>query len=98
MFFITSFEHLPDKKYLHTGDTRTFGYFDDREKAVRSLHENWCDMHECLYRYAVIEEIGQGIHPDVQSRTFFEYDKERNGFFEIEEPKEVKHVCNFALG
>lgn len=98
MFFVTSFEHLPDEKYLHVGDSRTFGYFDTYNVAVQSLHENWCDMHECLYGYAVIEKIGQGIHAIAGERQFFKYDREKDGFFEIDEPPEVKHLYNFAIG
>lgn len=55
-------------------------------------------MWEYLYNYAVVEEIDYGIHPPVLSRQFFKYDNKRNGFFEIDEPKEFKHCANITLG
>lgn len=58
MFFITCFEKceidvatgMPD-----VGDTRTVGYYEDLEICKRALHENFCDIHEFLYEYAVVE-------------------------------------------
>lgn len=55
-------------------------------------------MHECIYMYGVIENIPSGIHPIVKERYFFKYNQEKQGFFEIEEPKEFKHYCNVAIG
>jgi hypothetical protein len=55
-------------------------------------------MHETIYWYAVIEKIGEGIHPEVEKEYWFKYDKEQDGFFEIEKPKETRCVCNHALG
>ena len=99
MFFISAFEHLPKStEDLRIGDCRAFGYFHEYEDAVQRLHENTCDMHECMYRYAVIEKVWPGIHPYVESRQFFKYDKELDGFFEIDEPETIKRLCNFALG
>lgn len=100
MYFITCFEktaydHLgwPDM-----GSTRTFGFFSNKEEAFKALHLNYCDMWEYLYNYAVVEEIDYGIHPPVLSRQFFKYDNKRNGFFEIDEPKEFKNCTNITLG
>lgn len=99
MFFITAFERLPNsQRSLSVGSMSVFGYFEKYEDAVERLHNNTCDMHELLYDFAVVEEIPTGIHPDVQSRQFFAFDKARDGFFEIDEPKEVMGLCNFALG
>lgn len=99
MFFITAFEHLPvTGKPFNIGDARTFGYFSSFEEAAKRLHANACDMHETIYDFAVVEQIGFGIHPEVETRQFFQYDKKRDGYFEISEPDSVANVCNFALG
>ena len=99
MFFITAFEKLPDKN-LDTGYTRCFGFYPEYEAAVKALHENRCDMHETCYGYAIIEKIAPGIHPNCfyEERQFFKWDKNKEGFFEINEPKECKILCNFSLG
>lgn len=100
MFFITCFQHIrkEPKKFLDIGDSRVFGYFSSLEQAKNALAKNTLDMHEDYYNYAMIEEIGEGIHPEVESRHFFEYDSEIGGFIPIEEPIAFKHYTNFALG
>ncbi len=100
MFFITCFSKLEKDKlgWLDMGSSRTFGFKSDFESAKTALNENICDMHEYLYLYAVVEEINEGIHPYVENRWFFKWDKEKDGFFEISEPEEFKHYCNIALG
>lgn len=55
-------------------------------------------MHETIYHYAVVEKIDAGIHPIAEKRWFYKYDKEKNGFYPIEEPKEFEHYINIALG
>lgn len=99
MFFIACFEHLPPvEKDYDIGDCHTFGYFDTYDKAVSRLHNNTYDIHEDVYDYAIIEEVGQGLYPDAKNRKFFKYDKERDGFFEIEEPERLKRIRNFSIG
>lgn len=100
MYFITCFQKLGEDELgrFEAGAIRTFGYYEELEDAKNALSENIGDMHECLYEYGVIEEIGEGIHYFAHNRWFFKYDEEKDGFFEIEEPKEVNHICNFALG
>ena len=36
--------------------------------------------------------------PNCGERQWFKYNRERNGYFEIEEPECVKHLVNFSLG
>ena len=55
-------------------------------------------MWEFCYDYAVLEKADEGICPNCEERQWFKFDREHNGYFEIEEPECVKHICNFALG
>lgn len=99
MFFITCFEKKQTKDgWPDFGDLRVFGYYESKQQAIDALHENRFDMFEFLYHYAVVEQIGAGIHPNVEWRQFFKYDTRRNGFFEIEEPEQFSHLTNMALG
>lgn len=100
MFFITCFSKATtdDLGWLDMGASRVFGYKETFEEAEEALNKNVCDMWEYLYDYAVVEEIGPGIHPDVANRWFFKYDREKDGFFRIEEPEAFSHYCNIALG
>ena len=99
-YFITCFEKMKTTKngWPDTGDTRTFGYYDNFQSAESALNENRCDMCEYLYNFAFVEEIGQGIHPDVTARWFFIFNDDKGGFFKAEEPEEIEGIVNFALG
>lgn len=100
IYTITCFSKLEkdEKGWLRTGAQRTFGYYMERDVAIQALHENWCDMFEYLYEYAVIEAMREGIHCDVAEEIWFQWDNERKGFFEIEKPDCTQSVCNFAIG
>lgn len=100
MWFITVVEKMePDEQFgVLLGDHRTWGYYIERERAELALHENRTDMWECCYEYAVLEKFGPGIVADCEERQWFKYDRERDGYFEIDEPECVKNIVNFALG
>lgn len=101
MWFITVFERveLNDKGWADFGCQRTWGFYAERERAVQALHENWTDMWETCYDYAVIEKYDEGIsHYDFDNRQWFKFDEEHNGYFEIDEPYGLKHIGSFALG
>ena len=100
MFFITCFEKCEkdERGYFNSGDMRTFGYFDTVEACIQALNENVCDMHECLYEFAVIENIGQGIHPHAKEISWFRWNDEKQGFFEIEKPECSRNYSHYALG
>lgn len=100
MYFIAGFEKLETDKlgWPDTGDIRVFGYKETLEKAVEALNNNVCDMHETIYNYAVIEKLAPRIHPDVEEAWYFKYDKERDGFFEIEKPKILNAITNLTIG
>lgn len=100
MWFITVFErreinHLGWPEY---GCKRTWGYYSNRETALQALNENWTDMWETCYHYAVLEKLGEGICPYLESVQWFKYDIERGGYFEIEIPDGESVHCAFALG
>lgn len=99
MFFITCMSKLEDDQYgPNYGAIRTFGYYKTFEDCDESLKCNACDMHEYLYNFAVVEKIEEGIHPLALERWWYKYDKEKGGFFPMEEPEFMKHYINIALG
>lgn len=99
MFFITLFEHLPEKEAkLDIGDRFTCGYFDNYQECKDSLELNEFGFGEGYYNYAVVEEIGQGIYMPTKERQFFKYNKEKDKYFEIEEPETLKRFYNFSVG
>ena len=83
---------------LDIGESRTFGYYDNFNDADNALKTNACDMHEYIYHYAILEKIDAGVYPTLGKRWFYKYDKEKDGFHPIEEPKEFEHYGNIAFG
>lgn len=100
MWFITVMEYLiEDEKYIaRHGDKRTWGYYEEKKTALQALHENRIDMNEGIYSVALLEKFGPGISPWCEERQWFEFDQERCGYFEVEEPEFIKCLVNFALG
>lgn len=101
MWFITVLEKIApvENSFPQFGDTRTWGFYSDRETAVQALHENRTDMWEYCYNYAVLEQFNEGIsHYVFGSNQWFEFDREREGYFEIDTPECVKNIGCFALG
>jgi len=42
---------------------RTVGWFQDKEKAIQCIRENWGDIYECgYYNYALVEKISEGLY------------------------------------
>ena len=94
---------MEDKVYLgwpETGATRCWGFYTDKEVALKALHENWTDMWETCYNYAILEPYYEGISGYVfnEDRQFFKYNREKDGYFEIDEPEGFGHMVGFGLG
>lgn len=93
MYFITCLQYpgteIVDGKPRY-GAQRTFGFEETYEEAEQDLNENYCDMYECLYSYAVIEKIEEGRFIDKEFKEedqhWFEYDRKKDGFFKIDKP------------
>lgn len=80
------------------GYSRVFGYYENWNDAVESMHNNICDIHETIYEYGIIEDVTAGLYSCFNKRQLFKWNKERQGFFEIEEPKFFRHVGNLTIG
>ncbi|SNX54151.1 hypothetical protein [Thermoanaerobacterium sp. RBIITD] len=98
MYFITVIEDF-DKDYGVKGCSRCVGYYNTFEKANKAVRENKCDLWETCYNYAVIEKIEEGLYQtSYEKRWFYKFDCDKGIYEPIEEPEEVKHWCNFAIG
>lgn len=99
-YFITVFRRLDidDLGWPETGEQRTWGFYKEKETAFQALHENWTDMEETFYEFALIEEYQEGISNYTGYRQFFKFDKDKGGYFEIDEPPQYEHFSSFAIG
>lgn len=94
MYFITCFNQTEND---FSDDIKTFGFFKDIKTCRKALNENWCDKHECCYTFAVIERIEPGIHPKSEKIAWFKWDKNKSGFFEVDNPIGAGNLSNYAI-
>ena len=78
-----------------TGITDTVGFYYELEKSIEALHCNACDLRETVYDAAFVLCRFPGLYDCVPSegRMYFIWDKEKEGYFEAEEPELFKHVA-----
>lgn len=50
-----------------------------------------------LLHLAVIERIEPGIHPKSEKIAWFKWDKNKSGFFEVDNPIGAGNLSNYAI-
>jgi len=75
-----------------TGCQDDMGFYYKKEDAIEAMHENACDIRECVYNYGYVIEQMPGLYtcPGHESRIYFAWDEKKKGFFETEEPENMK--------
>lgn len=98
MYFITGFSKYEKDRlgWPDIGAARTFGYYNDRDVAIRMVELNNLDIHEYLYDYAVVEYIPEGLYNIAEERIFFKWNEEKQ-IFEIIDGFD-DHCGNYAFG
>ena len=98
MYFITGFQKYEIDRFgwPDVGCSRTFGYYRDRDVAIRMVQLNNLDIHEYLYNYAVVEYIPEGLYNIAEERVFFQWNEKTKAFEQIEEF--IDHCGNYAFG
>ena len=98
---ITVFEKFDDRWGIR--NSRTWGFFSDKEKALETLKHNYTDLWETVYDYAVLEPYYEGVSGYCfdKPREWFMYNKTMDGYLPLnlnKEPEEVRHYVSFAFG
>lgn len=92
MWFITSIlTHGDGRLPFH----RTFGFYAEKRQAEIAVEENRGNMHECMYNFLVIEEIGEGVHALAENEQWYRWD---DRWVPCKKPKETVGVINWAIG
>ena len=102
IFEIMLFEY-PNKEMIYgdipsgwpdTGSRAHMGFYYELDTAIRAMNENWCDIHEGIYYAGFVLCQFPGLYNVVstEQRIYFIWDKEKEGFFEAEEPEIFGHV------
>lgn len=84
---------------VEIGD-RIPGYYFDKDIAFEAVKNNWCDVWETCYNYALIEEIEEGLYKSAAKghRWWFKFNLENKQYEEIDEPECMKKHCGFTIG
>ena len=100
MYFITTFTkyEIDQHGWPDTGDTRTVGYYTEKEQAINAVLENRCDLWETIYTYAVVERLEPGLYPLAMSedRLLFKWNKDKQQYEQIEAFED--NFGNYAFG
>ena len=100
-WFITVFEKFDNKWGIK--NSRTWGFFSNKEDALNILRNNYTDLWETVYDYAVLEPYYEGVSGYCfdESREWFMYNETMGGYLPLDlekEPEEVKYYVGFAIG
>lgn len=107
IFDILLFEHEYKEKIYHTtkgykpsgfpdlGSSADVGFYHDLDDAIQAMHENSCDIRECVYNAGFVLCRFPGLYQCAGSdlRMYFTWNDEKGGFFEAEEPKIFEHIA-----
>ena len=90
----------PDKFIINDlGTTSCVGFYRKKKDAIQTLHKNCCDIRECVYDYAVLEEVREGLYGSGHTEPqWFKYDYEKDGFFEIPMPEGENPYRGYWIG
>lgn len=85
---------------LDKNRTRCVGYFKTFKEAEEAVINNAGDMNEDgYYKYAVIENIPEGVYRLDLSPVWYEWDETTKKYKKIKKcPKEFAHLVGFSIG
>lgn len=100
-WFITVFEKIEKEDgRLKTGATRCWGFYTNKEDALRTVIYNCTDLWETIYNYAVIEPYYEGVNGYCfdEEPEWFKFNQFKKEYRPIIKPDEVKGYVGFAIG
>jgi len=99
MYFLTSLWRKAEKGFEATiKNERCFGYFADKQDALKAADENWADMHECMYNWLVIEKIPEGLHAMPEEEIWYTWDDGTKRWIHVDKPVWTEHIINWSIG
>ncbi len=101
IYTVTAFQRIRHSKvgnlYLPDfGDRRCVGWFKTKDEAENAIVNNFNDIYENMYTYAVIEEMEPGIKLPETKRYLYEW--KNSGYESIQLPLELGRYSNFGIG
>ena len=89
------YESGKDSGFPDLGACSTVGFYHELENAIDAMHENGCDIRECVYNYGFVLKRRPGLYNlcGQYERIYFKWDEDRQGFYEAEEPERLKIIA-----
>jgi len=98
IFLITMFEDLSSEEGYFRKASRAVGFYKSLYRAEITITNNYGDIRECLYDYAVLEEITEGLYPHSLDRKVYKFNEKTGKYYPIPEPKYLKHIYGMTIG
>lgn len=95
---MTDLTYDKQTKFPKFGSENLVGWYFEFDDAYSSVSGNCCDINETCYKYALIEECKEGLYNPASKRWWFEYNHEKDRYFQIKEPDFIKGFCGFTIG
>lgn len=96
MHFITLIHSTEEGKTYD--DHRCVGYYERFKDASEAVENNYCDIWEYYYDYAVIELIPSGLFPYDNREYWYKWNDKEKGYEICEQPEFAKGIFGWALG
>lgn len=97
IFTVTTIEKLTPVDAI--GNSRCVGWFETELDAREVVENNYGDIWEYSYQYAVIEKMAIGLYPHPEKEIWYEWDNDRKRYIELpEKPDAAKNMVNFGIG
>ena len=82
---------------VDTGCLTNVGFYRNKNTAFSAVKENWGDIHETCYDFAIIEEVEEGLYPCSTVRWIFHWIQSKQAYVQIEEPEWLRHFCGLVI-
>ncbi len=88
------------KTYQGHKDRRLVAWYSNLEKAIECVKNNWGDIYEGSYEWAVIEETDEGLYPHIFTEHWFRWKgTHKTGCYKkARKPYRTKGICNWGIG
>lgn len=99
VYFVTGITYEDkETKYKGQRGQRCFGYFQTFEEAEEAVLNNYCDIWETIYEYAVIEKVRDGIHQIDLEPMWYKWNLEKECYEKTEKPTFASGYVCWGIG
>lgn len=81
---------------------RSPGWFTSWREADQCVKENWGDIFECGYHYAVIEQVPPGLYAQpnggLRAEWWYKWNKGKKTYVPITKPDRFKRNISWGIG